>query len=74
MCSFLLRKAAKGAFALGFLRIGTYVLISENGASLRLETHRGTKGGSWDCLLRPRTDKHPTEPKQLWELTARSLE
>lgn len=69
-CSFLIGKAAKAAFALGFKRIGTYILQSENGVSLRAAgwTLIGeTKGGSWDRPSRARTDKHPTEPKTLWE-------
>lgn len=72
-CSFLIGKAAKAAFALGFRRIGTYILQSENGVSLRAAgwTLIGeTKGGSWDCPSRPRTDKHPTEKKTLWEICA----
>lgn len=69
-CSFLYGKAAKAAFALGYYRIGTYTLPSEGGASLRatdweLLGERG--GGSWNCPSRPRADKHPTEPKWLWE-------
>jgi hypothetical protein len=70
-CSFLIGKAAKATFALGFRRIGTYILQSENGVSLRAAgwTLIGeTKGGSWDCPSRPRTDKHPTEKKTLWEM------
>jgi hypothetical protein len=70
-CSFLIGKAARAAFALGFKRIGTYILQSENGVSLRAAgwTLIGeTKGGSWDRPSRARTDKHPTEPKTLWEM------
>jgi hypothetical protein len=51
-CSFLIGKAARAAFALGFKRIGTYILQSESGVSLRAAgwTLIGeTKGGSWDC-------------------------
>jgi hypothetical protein len=69
--SFLIGRAAKAAFALGFHRIGTYILQSENGVSLRAAgwTLIGeTKGGSWDCPSRPRADRHPTEPKTLWEM------
>jgi len=71
--SFLLGRACKAAFALGFRRIGTYTLGSESGASLRgagwrLIGERG--GGSWSVPSRPRIDKHPTEPKLLWELEA----
>jgi hypothetical protein len=70
-CSFLTGKAARAAFALGFERIGTYILLGETGIGLRAAGWTlisETKGGSWDCPSRPRTDKHPTEPKTLWEL------
>jgi len=71
-CSFLYGKAAKAALALGYRRIGTYTLKSEPGTSLRaagwtLIGERG--GGSWSVQSRPRTDKHPLELKQLWEVT-----
>jgi hypothetical protein len=70
-CIFLIGKAAKAAFALGFQRIGTYILQSENGVSLRAAgwTLIGeTKGGRWNCPSRPRIDNHPTERKTLWEM------
>jgi hypothetical protein len=70
-CSFLYGAAARAAFALGFLRVGTYTLPEEGGASLRaagwkLLGERG--GGSWSSQSRPRIDKHPTQGKLLWEL------
>ena len=73
-CSFLYGAAAKAAFALGYRRIGTYILNTEPGASLmgagwRLIGERG--GGSWDCKSRPRVDKHPTQGKLLFERTTR---
>lgn len=71
-CSFLYGAAARAAFALGFERIGTYILASENGTSLRASGWREigrTKGGSWDTPSRRRTDKAPTEPKLLFECT-----
>nr|WP_241004027.1 XF1762 family protein [Magnetospirillum aberrantis] len=69
-CSFLYGAAARAAFALGYRRIGTYILASETGASCkaagwRLIGQRG--GGSWDCPSRPRQDKAPTAPKLLFE-------
>jgi hypothetical protein len=72
-CSFLYGAAAKAAFALGFHRIGTYILIDEDGASLRasgwkLLGERG--GGSWSVPSRPRVDKHPTQKKLLFERIA----
>jgi hypothetical protein len=70
-CSFLYGAAARAAFALGYARIGTYILKSEPGTSLKaagwkLIGERG--GGSWSVPSRPRTDKHPTEPKLLFEV------
>jgi hypothetical protein len=69
-CSFLYGAAARAAFALGYHRIGTYTLPEEGGASLRatgwkLIGERG--GGEWGRTDRPRTTKHPTQPKLLWE-------
>lgn len=72
-CSFLYGRAAKAALALGYRRIGTYTLASEAGASLRGAGWRcigEVKGRSWNCPSRPRTDKHPTDDKLLWELVA----
>jgi hypothetical protein len=70
-CSFLYGRAAKAAFTIGYERIGTYTLASESGSSLRAsgwrEIHK-TAGGSWSCPSRPREDKHPVEPKILWEV------
>src|SRR5690606_504324 len=34
-CSFLYGACARAAFALGYTRIGTYILASENGASIK---------------------------------------
>lgn len=72
-CSFLLGACARASAALGFRRIGTYTLGSEGGASLRAAGWRvisEVKGRSWDTPSRRRTDKHPTEPKLLWEPAA----
>lgn len=71
-CSFLYGAAARAAFALGFERIGTYILASEDGASLRASGWRllGERGGgSWNSPSRPRVDKHPTQMKLLFEKT-----
>lgn len=70
-CSFLYGAAARAAFALGFKRIGTYILASEPGTSLtaagwRLIGEAG--GGSWSRSDRPRVDKHPTQGKLLFEI------
>jgi hypothetical protein len=72
-CSFLYGAAARAAFALGFKRIGTYILASEPGTSLTATGWRligETKGGSWSRPSRGRTDKHPIAPKFLFEKTA----
>ena len=71
--SFLLGCCARAAHALGYRRIGTYTLASEGGASLRAAGWRivsEVRGRSWDTPSRPRTDKHPTEDKLLWEQPA----
>lgn len=72
-CSFLYGKAAKAALAMGFKRIGTYTLKSEPGTSLRAAGWTlisETPGKSWSVPSRPRSDKHPIEPKLLWEAMA----
>lgn len=72
-CSFLYGAAARAAFALGFRRIGTYILASENGATLNASGWRclGVRGGlSWDVPSRPRVDKHPSQMKLLFEKEA----
>lgn len=71
-CSFLYGAAARACFALGYGRIGTYILASENGASVRAAGWRliGERGGgSWSAPSRPRVDTHPTEPKLLFEVS-----
>lgn len=62
-CSFLYGAASRAAFALGYRRIGTYILNSEPGTSLRAAGWKliGERGGkSWSRESRPRVDKHPT--------------
>jgi hypothetical protein len=71
-CSFLYGACSRAAFAIGFKRIGTYILASEPGTSLTGAGWRlvgETGGGSWSRGDRPRVDKHPTEPKLLFEVT-----
>lgn len=73
VCSFLYGAAARAAFALGFIRIGTYTMPDEGGASLRasgwhLIGERG--GGSWSVPSRPREDNHPLGMKWRWEASA----
>lgn len=68
-CSFLYARAAKAADALGYRKIITYILDSEDGTSLKaagwhFETE--TRGGSWNCQSRPRQTTAPTCKKQRW--------
>lgn len=74
-CSFLYGAAARAAFALGYRRIGTYILKSEPGTSLKaagwkLLGERG--GGTWHRpnTGRDRDDKHPLQAKLLFEAVA----
>ena len=70
-CSFLYGAAARAAFALGYRRIGTYILASEPGTSLSAAGWRQigeTYGGSWSGRERPRVDKHPLQGKLLFEV------
>lgn len=72
-CSFLYGAAARAAFALGYRRIGTYILASEPGFSLHAAGWRmigEVKGRSWSTPSRPRVDKHPTLDKLLFERSA----
>lgn len=69
-CSFLYGAAARATFALGYQRIGTYILKSEPGTSLMAAGWKliaETPGRSWSVPSRPRNDKHPIEPRLLFE-------
>lgn len=69
-CSFLYGAAARACFALGFARLGTYILASESGTSLRAAGWRlvaTTPGRSWSVPSRPRVDTHPLGSRTLWE-------
>lgn len=68
--SSLYSAAWRAARAMGYERIGTYTLVTEPGTSLRAAGWRvvhEVRGASWDRTDRPRTDKHPTVNKRLWE-------
>lgn len=72
-CSFLYGRAARAAFAMGYRRIGTYILTSEPGTTLRAAGWKAIAtagGGSWDRPSRHRADRHPIEPKTLFEKVA----
>lgn len=71
--SFLYGAAARATFALGYRRIGTYILRSELGTSLVAAGWKliaETRGGGWSCNVRKRDDTGPLEPKKLFELEA----
>lgn len=72
-CSFLYGAAARATFALGYRRIGTYILASEPGTTLKAAGWKligEVRGRSWSCPSRPRKDKHPTQGKLLFERVA----
>ena len=69
-CSFLYSAAWRVCRNLGYTRLITYILKSESGTSLEASGWKAiyeTKGGSWSSKKRPRVDKHPVEPKILFE-------
>lgn len=72
-CSFLYGACARAAFALGYKRIGTFILASESGASIKAAGWRligETPGKSWSVPSRPRIDKCPLQKRLLWECAA----
>lgn len=69
-CSFLYAAAARVVFAMGYNSLGTYILDTESGVSLRAagwEKRYTTKGGSWCRASRVRADAHSTQPKIFYE-------
>lgn len=71
-CSMLYGACRRAAFALGFDRVITYLLKSENGASMFASGFRlvGTRrSGNWNVPSRPRMDTPEPlqERKTLWE-------
>lgn len=68
--SMLYGACRRAAFALGYLRLVSYTLASETGASLRGAGWRligEAGGGRWSCPSRPRVDLHPLQRKLRWE-------
>jgi len=68
-CSMLYSACARGAAALGYRKIITYILAAENGLSLKASgwsCDGPAGGGSWDRADRHRTDKAPIVPKIRW--------
>lgn len=69
-CSALYAAAWRAGKAMGYRRVGTYILASEPGTSLTAAGWRcigATPGRSWDVPSRPRVDKHPLGARSLWE-------
>jgi hypothetical protein len=69
-CSFLYAASARACAAMGFEKIQTYILESEDGTSLKAAGwayEYTTRGGSWNRPSRAgRREDQPQEPKQLW--------
>lgn len=66
-CSLLYAAARRAGISKGYRRGITYILESEDGASLRAAGWRylgESKGGSWSRPSRGREDHHPMEPKR----------
>lgn len=73
-CSFLYAAAKRAAQAMGYLKVLTYTLEEEGGASLRAVGWNRVGeagGGSWSVPTRPRIDHHPTQQKIRWECELR---
>ena len=74
-CSFLYAAAWRAARAIGYHRLVTYILDSENGVSLKAAGWRmvgEAGGGSWSRKDRPRVDTAPTQRKIRWEAVCES--
>lgn len=70
-CSALYGACARASFALGYRRVGTYILASEPGTSLVAAGWRmiaEVKGRSWSTPSRLRVDRHPLQDKLLFEV------
>ena len=68
-CSFLYSAAARVARDLGYHKIITYILDTEDGASLRAagwHKEADIRGKSWNTPSRPRNTTAPTVDKQRW--------
>lgn len=72
-CSFLYGRAARAAFALGYVRIGTYHRSDEPGtaaAAAGWSEMGRTRAESWDRDARPRTDKTGIVARTLFQVSA----
>jgi hypothetical protein len=72
-CSLLYGACARVAREMGFLKIQTYILESEQGTSLKASGwifEGWTNGGTWNCLSRKgRREDQPLVRKQRWART-----
>jgi len=69
-CSMLYAACRRAARELGYKRIITYILESEDGTSLKAagwDFAYISKGHTWNTPSRLRVDKHPTCDKKLYE-------
>ena len=70
-CSMLYSAAWRAAKAMGYKRLVTYILESENGASLRASGWKcvGQAGGlRWTGKRRPEVDLYPAQMKMRYEI------
>lgn len=70
VCSKLYGAAWRATKAMGYQRLITYTLDTEDGASLKASGWKSkgfAGGGSWNCASRPRVDTNPDQLKILWE-------
>ena len=68
-CTFLYSAAARVAKGLGYTKIITYILDTEDGGSLRAagwHKEADIKGHSWNAPSRPRSTTAPACDKQRW--------
>ena len=71
VCSLLYSAAARVAKNLGYRKIITYILDTEDGTSLRAagwHKEADIKGHSWNTPSRPRSTTAPTCDKQRWAI------
>ncbi len=71
VASKLYAAAWRASKALGYRRLITYTLVSEQGTSLIAAGYKVVgqiKGHSWNSPSRPRIDKAPLDDKILWEV------
>lgn len=74
-CSKLYGACRGAALVLGYERLITYILDTEDGVSLKasgFSYYYTNRGGSWNQPGRPRTDKAPICPKKLYEIILHS--